>query len=158
MTSRSHEELSLGICILCVRLYRPGHAAVHAVQSELVEPIPYSQFLQLLEAHKVTDLKIEREQISGTLEEPINGHKQFSTVRVDPALATELSASGADIRFTGIPENSFGSQLLGWLMPLVLLMFVWNLIMRSMAGKQGMGGLMGSENPGQKSSSSKRRA
>ena len=108
-----------------------------------VEPIPYSQFLQLLEAHKVTDLKIEREQISGTLEEPINGHKQFSTVRVDPALATELSASGADIRFTGIPENSFGSQLLGWLMPLVLLMFVWNLIMRSMAGKQGMGGLMG---------------
>ncbi|WP_409277967.1 ATP-dependent zinc metalloprotease FtsH [Pseudomonas defluvii] len=108
-----------------------------------VEPIPYSQFLQLLEAHKVTDLKIEREQISGTLEEPINGHKQFSTVRVDPALATELSASGADIRFTGIPENSFGSQLLGWLMPLVLLLFVWNLIMRSMAGKQGMGGLMG---------------
>jgi cell division protease FtsH len=108
-----------------------------------VEPIPYSQFLQLLEAHKVTDLKIEREQISGTLEEPINGHKQFSTVRVDQALATELSASGADIRFTGIPENSFGSQLLGWLMPLVLLMFVWNLIMRSMAGKQGMGGLMG---------------
>lgn len=108
-----------------------------------VEPIPYNQFLQLLEAHKVTDLKIEREQISGTLEEPINGHKQFSTVRVDPALATELSASGADIRFTGIPENSFGSQLLGWLMPLVLLMFVWNLIMRSMAGKQGMGGLMG---------------
>ncbi|MGX1126223.1 ATP-dependent zinc metalloprotease FtsH [Pseudomonas sp. HLS-6 TE3448] len=108
-----------------------------------VEPIPYSQFLQLLEAHKVTDLKIEREQISGTLEEPINGHKQFSTVRVDPALATELSASGADIRFTGIPESSFGSQLLGWLMPLVLLMFVWNLIMRSMAGKQGMGGLMG---------------
>lgn len=108
-----------------------------------VEPIPYSQFLQLLEAHKVTDLKIEREQISGTLEEPINGHKQFSTVRVDPALATELNASGADIRFTGIPENSFGSQLLGWLMPLVLLLFVWNLIMRSMAGKQGMGGLMG---------------
>lgn len=108
-----------------------------------VEPIPYSQFLQLLEAHKVTDLKIEREQISGTLEEPINGHKQFSTVRVDPALATELSASGADIRFTGIPESSFGSQLLGWLMPLVLLMVVWNLIMRSMAGKQGMGGLMG---------------
>ncbi|WP_065760026.1 ATP-dependent zinc metalloprotease FtsH [Pseudomonas defluvii] len=108
-----------------------------------VEPIPYSQFLQLLEAHKVTDLKIEREQISGTLEEPINGHKQFSTVRVDPALATELSASGADIRFTGIPESSFGSQLLGWLMPLMLLLFGWNLIMRSMAGKQGMGGLMG---------------
>nr|WP_319527841.1 ATP-dependent zinc metalloprotease FtsH [Pseudomonas laurentiana] len=108
-----------------------------------LEPIPYSQFLQLLEAHKVSDLKIEREQISGVLEEPINGHKQFSTVRVDPALANELTASGADVNFTGIPESSFGSQLLGWLMPLMLLLFGWNLIMRSMAGKQGMGGLMG---------------
>ena len=90
------------------------------MQSNLtvIEPIPYSQFLQLLDAHKVEDLKIEREKITGVLQEPINGHNQFSTFRVDTPLARELA--GADVSFSGVQENTLGSSLLSWLMPLML--------------------------------------
>ena len=113
------------------------------MQSNLnaIEPIPYSQFLQLLDAHKVEDLKIEREKITGVLQEPINGHNQFSTFRVDTPLARELA--GADVSFSGVQENTLGSSLLSWLMPLMLILFGWQLVMRSTAGKHGIGDFMG---------------
>jgi len=107
----------------------------HAVQS-----IPYSQFLQLLNEQKVSDLRVESDQISGKLQEPIDGRDQFTTVRVDPALAAELAQSGT--AFTGINENTFLSGLLGWLLPFILIMVVWHFLFRGMAQKQGLGGLM----------------
>jgi cell division protease FtsH len=109
-------------------------------ERQTVQPLPYSQFLQLLNEQKVSDLQVDKDQISGKLQEPINGHDRFSTVRVDPALATELSQSGAS--FTGVTENTFMNSLLGWLLPFVLIMVFWNFLFRRMADKQGLGGLM----------------
>ncbi|MDR6917161.1 cell division protease FtsH [Pseudomonas sp. 3296] len=110
------------------------------VDRHVVQNIPYSQFLQLLKEQKVSDLKVEAGQISGKLQEPIEGHTLFSTERVDPALAAELARSGAS--FAGVNENTFLSGLLGWLLPFALIMVVWHFLFRSMAEKQGMGGLM----------------
>ncbi|MDO9330004.1 MAG: ATP-dependent zinc metalloprotease FtsH [Pseudomonas sp.] len=110
------------------------------IERRVVQSIPYSQFLQLLSEQKVSDLRIEKDQISGKLQEPIDGRLQFSTVRVDPALAIDLAHSG--VGFTGINENTFLSGLLGWLLPFVLIMVVWHFLFRGLAEKQGMGGLM----------------
>ncbi|MDO8404737.1 MULTISPECIES: ATP-dependent zinc metalloprotease FtsH [Pseudomonas] len=110
------------------------------IERRVVQSIPYSQFLQLLSEQKVSDLRIEKDQISGKLQEPIDGRLQFSTVRVDPALASDLAHSG--VGFTGINENTFLSGLLGWLLPFVLIMVVWHFLFRGLAEKQGMGGLM----------------
>jgi cell division protease FtsH len=109
-------------------------------ERQAVQPLPYSQFLQLLNEQKVSDLRVEKDQISGKLQEPIDGRDRFSTVRVDPALATELSQSG--VGFTGINENTFMNGLLGWLLPFILIMVFWNFLFRGMAEKQGLGGLM----------------
>ncbi|WP_248795491.1 ATP-dependent zinc metalloprotease FtsH [Pseudomonas sp. MWU13-2105] len=105
-----------------------------------VESLPYSQFLQLLDAHKVSELQVEKDQISGKLQEPINGHDRFSTVRVDPALATELARS--DASFSGVNENTLLTGLIGWLLPFVMIMVVWHFLFRGMAEKQGLGGMM----------------
>ncbi|MDI1328859.1 ATP-dependent zinc metalloprotease FtsH [Pseudomonas sp.] len=110
------------------------------IERRVVQSIPYSQFLQLLSEQKVSDLRIEKDQISGKLQEPIDGRLQFSTVRVDPALASDLAHTG--VGFTGINENTFLSGLLGWLLPFVLIMVVWHFLFRGLAEKQGMGGLM----------------
>ncbi len=110
------------------------------VERRIVQSIPYSQFLQLLNEQKVSDLRIEKDQISGKLQDPIDGHNLFTTVRVDPALATDLAHSG--VGFTGVNENTFLSGLLGWLLPFVLIMVIWHFLFRSMAEKQGIGGLM----------------
>ena len=110
------------------------------IDRRVVQSIPYSQFLQLLNEQKVSDLRVEKDQISGKLQEPIDGHNLFSTVRVDPALATDLAQSG--VGFTGINENTFLNGLLGWLLPFFLIMVIWHFLFRAMAEKQGIGGLM----------------
>jgi cell division protease FtsH len=117
-----------------------GLMQVFFVEHQAVQPLPYSQFLQLLNEQKVSDLRIDKDQISGKLQEPIDGRERFSTVRVDPALATELSQSG--VGFSGINENTFINTLLGWLLPFMLIMVFWNFLFRGMADKQGLGGLM----------------
>ena len=110
------------------------------IERRAVQSIPYSQFLQLLSEQKVSDLQIEKDQINGKLQEPIDGHNQFSTVRVDPTLATDLAQSG--VGFTGVNENTFLAGLLGWVLPFVLIMVLWHFLFRGLAEKQGMGGLM----------------
>jgi hypothetical protein len=106
----------------------------------VVQSIPYSQFLQLLNEQKVSDLTVEKDQISGKLQTPIDGHSLFTTVRVDPALAANLAQSGTS--FSGVNDNTFLSGLLGWLLPFMLIMVVWHFLFRGMAEKQGLGGLM----------------
>ena len=110
------------------------------IDRRVVQSIPYSQFLQLLNEQKVSDLRVEKDQISGKLQAPIDGHNLFSTVRVDPALATDLAQSG--VGFTGVNENTFLNGLLGWLLPFFLIMVIWHFLFRGMAEKQGIGGLM----------------
>ncbi len=115
-------------------------AQLFFVERHAVQSIPYSQFLQLLGEHKVSELRIEKDQISGKLQEPIDGHDLFTTVRVDPTLATELAQSG--VGFSGISENTLLNALLGWLLPFVMIMVLWHFLFRGMAEKQGIGGLM----------------
>lgn len=110
------------------------------VERGTVESIPYSQFLQLLNEQKVSELSVTKDQIKGKLQEPINGHNLFTTVRVDPTLATELAQS--DVSFSGVNENTFLGNLLGWLLPFVMIMAVWMFLFRGLAEKQGIGGLM----------------
>jgi cell division protease FtsH len=105
-----------------------------------VESIPYSQFLQLLSEQKVSELSINKDQINGKLQEPINGHNLFTTVRVDPTLAAELAQS--NVSFSGVNENTFLGNLLGWFLPFVMIMAVWMFLFRGLAEKQGIGGLM----------------
>ncbi|WP_460136174.1 ATP-dependent zinc metalloprotease FtsH [Pseudomonas sp. S1_E04] len=106
----------------------------------VVQNIPYSQFLQLLNEHKVSDLRVEKDQISGKLQVPIDGHSLFTTVRVEPALAADLAQAGAS--FSGVNDNTFLSGLLGWLLPFILIMVIWHFMFRGIAQKQGLGGLM----------------
>jgi cell division protease FtsH len=110
------------------------------VERGTVESIPYSQFLQLLNEQKVSDLSVTKDQIKGKLQEPINGHTLFTTVRVDPTLATELAQS--DVSFSGVNENTFLGNLLGWFLPFVMIMALWMFLFRGLAEKQGIGGLM----------------
>ncbi|QQZ39421.1 ATP-dependent zinc metalloprotease FtsH [Pseudomonas sp. SK3(2021)] len=127
----SYFVITLAMVVLAQFLFFDRHA---------VQDIPYSQFLQLLNEQKVSDLRIEKDRISGKLQPPIDGYTLFSTVRVEPALAADLARSA--VGFRGINENTLVSNLLGWLLPFVLIMAVWHFLFRGLAEKQGLGGLM----------------
>src|SRR3974377_2448246 len=110
------------------------------VQFTQIETIPYSQFEQLVDENKISDVLVGADGIQGTLKEPLpDGRKIFSTARVDPQLAGKLSAHG--IKVTGAPQNSFLYSILSWVLPIFVFYLLWNYGIRHLAERQGVGGL-----------------
>ncbi|MNF26231.1 ATP-dependent zinc metalloprotease FtsH 4 [compost metagenome] len=105
-----------------------------------VEPLPYSEFMRLLKEEKLSDLRIEQQQISGKLKEPINNRSQFVTVRVEPELAEALAQS--QVTFSGTRQGGLISNLLSWLLPFILIFALWSFLFRRLAEKQGFGGMV----------------
>ena len=111
------------------------------VNANQVQPIPYSEFQHHLKSGQLEEIAISNNLITGKLKTPTpDGRTRIVTTRVDPNLAKELSQY--DVKFTGVVENTFFRDLLGWLVPAALFFGVWMFISRRMAGEGGMGGLM----------------
>ncbi len=105
-----------------------------------VEPIPYSEFMRLLEQDKLSELRIEQQQITGKLKEPINNRHYFSTIRVEPELAEALAQS--DVTFSGTRDDGPLNNLLSWLLPFILIFALWSFLFRRLFEKQGFGGMV----------------
>ena len=105
-----------------------------------VEPIPYSEFMRLLKQDKLSELRIEQQQITGKLKEPINNRHQFSTVRVEPELAEALAQS--EVTFSGTRDDGLLKNLLSWLLPFILIFALWSFLFRRLFEKQGFGGMV----------------
>jgi cell division protease FtsH len=107
--------------------------------AQRIEPIPYSQFQQLLHDGKVAEIGISDRYIQGKLKEPLpSGKTQFVTTRVDPEFAQELQKYG--VTYTGEVQSTLIQDLLSWILPVVIFFGLWTLLARRMG--QGVGGLM----------------
>ncbi len=100
-----------------------------------VEPMPYSQFLQLLEDRKVEKVVITEQFITGEYRDPTGESKHFVTTRVEPELADRLAQYG--VEFSRTPENTFLRELLAWFIPLFVFFALWMLFFRKVAERQG---------------------
>ncbi len=108
-------------------------------QIRSVEPLPYSEFQRMVKAGEISEISITDNSIQGTLKKPLeDGRQKFVTTRVDPALAKDLSEY--DVKFTGIVENTFFKDLLGWVLPAVIFVGIWMFAIKKFGGKQGLGG------------------
>jgi len=102
------------------------------VQYTQIETIPYSQFEQLLDQNKISEVLVGSDTIQGTLKEPFpDGRKLFSTTRVDPELASKLTAHG--VKVTGAPSSNFFSIILSWVVPIFIFYLIWTYGIRRMA-------------------------
>src|SRR3974390_3828613 len=60
------------------------------VMAQRIEPIPYSQFEQLLKDRKIAEIGVSDRYIQGKLKEPLpDGKSEFVTTRIDPQFADE---------------------------------------------------------------------
>lgn len=108
-------------------------------QSRHVETIPYSEFEQYLKENRISEVVITSQSIEGRLRSEGEGQPQHVVAnRVDPALAERLDQY--NVPFSAAAENTFLSNLLSWLLPMVLFIAVWMFLIRRMAEKQGLGG------------------
>ena len=106
--------------------------------SRKVETIPYSQFKQQLAAGYVTKLTIGPENITGTLKgkdkEP---DQQFMTIRVaDPNLVKELDEH--KVAYSGYIESKFLGTLLSWILPIAIMLLIWQYAMKKMGPGMGV--------------------
>jgi cell division protease FtsH len=120
------------------------------LQASGTPTLAYGDFKQLLYAGKVEEITLTDTAVNGSLKPgaadalaskearaqlrcPANGPCPFSAVRVaDPGLVAALEA--ARVRYVGQAGGGWLSALLGWLLPLVLLLWVWS----AMARRTGM--------------------
>ena len=109
------------------------------MQATRIEQIPYSQFQDYLNDGRIAEIRISERYIQGTLKDPVEGQpSQFVTVRVASDLAEQLASH--EIRFAGEIESTFISDLLSWMLPVLLFFGVWLILMRRMAQRGGFGG------------------
>jgi cell division protease FtsH len=109
------------------------------VQSQQVEPIPYSTFERLLNEGQIKSVAITDKQIVGEFKAPHDGKTRFITTRVDQELAAKLAQKG--VEFRGVVESTLLRDILSWIVPIALFFGLWWFLIRRM-GAGGVGGLM----------------
>ena len=105
-----------------------------------VQTIPYSEFQHHLKNGELEDIAVSTNTIQGKLKKPTpDGRARIVTTRVEPELARDLSQY--DVKFSGVIENTFFKDILGWVLPALVFFGIWMLLAKRMGG-EGMGGMM----------------
>jgi len=82
--------------------------------------ISYSEFKQAVRAGQVAEVFVGDQTIRGTYKRDTNGGRAFNTTRIeDPKLIEDLDA--ASVKYTGEMVSRWLPEILGWIVPLVLL-------------------------------------
>ncbi len=106
--------------------------------------VPYSQFVEEVDADKIKDLIIFDKTIQGQWLRGIrvDNTKFMSYAPFDQELLTRLI--NHHVKFSAIPkENSIWADIFISWFPMLLLIFLWFYFMRGAAGKSGSGGGIG---------------
>jgi len=102
--------------------------------------IPYSEFKTLVRNNQIAEVSVSEQTISGKLKQPRGEGRRatthFTTTRIeDPKLIDELDAH--QVKYTGELVSRWLPEILGWIIPLVLLVAVWSFFFRRMGGAEG---------------------
>jgi len=98
--------------------------------------ISYSEFKQAIRSGQVAEVYVGEQAIRGTYKRETNGNTRFNTARIeDPKLLEELDASG--VTYTGEFVSRWLPEILGWVLPLVLIFVLWSFLSRRIGGAEG---------------------
>jgi cell division protease FtsH len=98
--------------------------------------ISYSEFKTYLSEDRVVSVVVGLERIHGTLKDDDGKPQPFTTLKVDdPDLVKQLEA--AKVSITGEPNTRWVGDLLGWVLPLLVIVGIWMFFFRRMGGAEG---------------------
>jgi cell division protease FtsH len=107
-------------------------------ESATVERIPYSEFRQYLEQGRIAEVVVSETTVRGTLHEAGDGPREVVAVRVEPGLADDLDKYG--VEYTGKIESNFLSNILSWIIPVLIFFGLYMFVMRRLFDRGGFGG------------------
>ena len=144
MNKRQRKQAGFSVGYVVVALL-----VIWVFQSLVVQPflvnrmeVPYSTFLEDLDAGWVTEVSVEEDRIFFVSVEPEDGmpaENVYNVVAVDdPELIARLEAAG--VTFSGDTSGTgVLGTLLGWILPLLPLVLIWYFLFRRMnQGGQGV--------------------
>jgi cell division protease FtsH len=98
--------------------------------------ISYSEFKALVRGGQVAEVAVGAAVIRGTLKKPEDGSPGFITTRIDdPKLVEELDQAG--VKYSGEVVSRWLPEVLGWVVPLLLLVALWSFFIKRMGGAEG---------------------
>ena len=99
--------------------------------------ISYSEFKGLVRGGQVAEVAVGDSIIRGTLKKAgDDGFATFSTTRIaDPKLVEEMDA--ASVKYSGELVSRWLPEVLGWVLPLLLLFGLWTFFFKRMGGAEG---------------------
>src|SRR5688572_29106504 len=98
--------------------------------------ISYSEFKGLVRGGQVAEVQVGDTIIHGTLKKAENGATAFTTTRIeDPKLVEELDA--AQVKYSGEIVSRWLPEVIGWLLPFVLIIAAWSFFARRLGGAEG---------------------
>ena len=105
--------------------------------------VSYSEFRSWLDHDKVAEVSVstDGDRISGLLKHPLpDGTRYFATTPVPQDLASDLERHG--VKFTGVTPDNFWTNLISWVVPILLFSGLWQFAFRGFASRAGIPGLM----------------
>jgi cell division protease FtsH len=98
--------------------------------------IPYSEFKALVRAGEVAEVAVGDTHIRGVLKKAEQGQAAFSTTRIDdPKLIEDLES--AQVKYSGEVVSRWVPEVLGWVVPILLLIALWTFFFRRIGGAEG---------------------
>jgi len=98
--------------------------------------ISYSEFKTAVRAAQVAEVTVGEQAIRGAFKADVNGSRNFNTARIeDPKLLEELDAAG--VKYTGEQVSRWLPEVIGWVIPILLLFALWSFFVRRMSGAEG---------------------
>jgi cell division protease FtsH len=99
--------------------------------------ITYSEFKAAVRAGQVAEVVVGEQTIRGTYRREVNNSASFYTTRVgqDDNLLAELDA--ANVKYSGEFVSRWLPEVLGWVIPLLIIFAIWSFFFRRMSGAEG---------------------
>jgi len=99
--------------------------------------IPYSEFKSLVRSGQVAEVAVGDTHIRGALKKADDGAAGgFSTTRIDdPKLVEDLEQAG--VKYSGELVSRWLPEILGWVVPILLLIGLWTFFFRRIGGAEG---------------------
>jgi cell division protease FtsH len=98
--------------------------------------IPYSEFKALVRGGQVSEVAVGDTHIRGVLKKAEEGQGVFSTTRIDdPKLVEDLEQ--ASVEYSGEVVSRWLPEILGWVVPILVLVGLWTFFFRRIGGAEG---------------------
>lgn len=113
---------------------------VPMIKNQQIVETQYSFFLTQVDEGNVTKVEVQSDEILFEVQDESGNTQIYSTGKMDdPDLIDRLYSSSGDIAFTTVTEeaNPILEFLFSWVIPIVLMIVLWNIIMRSMNKRMG---------------------